>query len=197
VATSSKAQSDFESTFRPFVLKKGMSLAPTNWFQEQERQRVKSTSSSREGCKDAPIEVKDEDEASYAQSSSWSAAMDVSKLGPNGTIRLSFNSYKYMLNCAVDLLKSFLASRPPSLHSSGRLLCARNFKAEPKYCVRSILRQLNEAEVQGDQREVRRLNLLLKNRRKIPAKVLIFTENVRPGYLGTSMSTPRDNTPKS
>ncbi|KIJ44138.1 hypothetical protein M422DRAFT_252636 [Sphaerobolus stellatus SS14] len=47
------------------------------------------------------------------------------------------------------------------------------------------MHQLNEAEVQGDQPGVRRLTALLKNREKLPAKFLIFAENVRPGYLGT------------
>ena len=46
------------------------------------------------------------------------------------------------------------------------------------------MHQLNDAEVQGDQRTTRKLTALLRNRRKLPAKVLLFHENNRPGYIG-------------
>ena len=41
-------QSDFQRTFRPFTLKKGAELAPTNWFREQRRrERLKQRPASR------------------------------------------------------------------------------------------------------------------------------------------------------
>ena len=41
-------QSDFQRTFRPFTLKKGAELAPTNWFREQRRrERQKQRLASR------------------------------------------------------------------------------------------------------------------------------------------------------
>lgn len=45
--------------------------------------------------------------------------------------------------------------------------------------------QLSEAEVIGDTSAVRRLTRLLSSRARIPAKVLIFHEDTRPGYFGT------------
>ena len=44
---------------------------------------------------------------------------------------------------------------------------------------------LSEAEVMGDTSTVRHLSKLLDSRVHIPAKVLIFHEDTRPGYFGT------------
>lgn len=51
--------------------------------------------------------------------------------------------------------------------------------------VRDLLSQLSEAEVAGDISLVRTLLSKLRNRTLLPAKVLIFTEDARPGYFGT------------
>ena len=51
--------------------------------------------------------------------------------------------------------------------------------------VRDIMAQLNEAEVAGDPAHVRQLLIALNDRKLLPAKVLIFTEDARPGYYGT------------
>lgn len=48
-----------------------------------------------------------------------------------------------------------------------------------------ILSELAEAEVAGDISTTRSLLNLLEDRTAIPAKVLIFHEDTRPGYLGT------------
>ena len=45
--------------------------------------------------------------------------------------------------------------------------------------------KFSEAEVVGDTSAVRRLSALLASRRRIPAKVIIFHEDTRPGYFGT------------
>ena len=45
--------------------------------------------------------------------------------------------------------------------------------------------KLTEAEITGDTSAVRRLTRLLASRSEIPAKVLIFHEDTRPGYFGT------------
>lgn len=58
-------------------------------------------------------------------------------------------------------------------------------KSSSKYCVRDVFAQLSEAEVLGDAETVRRLTALLSSRDSIPAKVLIFHEDTRPGYFGT------------
>ena len=83
-----------------------------------------------------------------------------------------------------ELLCSFLDSQPPSLHPRPRRPHRGASQPGPPYRVREIVHRLGEAEVHGDQRTVRRLTALLKDRRKIPAKVFVFTENIRPGYIG-------------
>jgi chromatin assembly factor 1 subunit A len=57
--------------------------------------------------------------------------------------------------------------------------------------VRHIMAQLSEAEVSGDDAAVRRLQALLEDRCTIPACALIFHEDARPGYYGTSTKTSR------
>jgi chromatin assembly factor 1 subunit A len=51
--------------------------------------------------------------------------------------------------------------------------------------VRSIMARLSEAEVSDDTAAVRALLSELHDRARIPAKVLIFHEDERPGYFGT------------
>lgn len=60
-----------------------------------------------------------------------------------------------------------------------------SLKSSSRYCVRDLLSQLSEAEVLGDDATVRRILSLLESREKIPAKVLVFHEDTRPGYFGT------------
>lgn len=47
VAGPSKPQSDFERTFKPFVLQKDKVLAPTNWFRAAHRRRKISSRSDQ------------------------------------------------------------------------------------------------------------------------------------------------------
>lgn len=57
--------------------------------------------------------------------------------------------------------------------------------------------QLNEAEIAGDDVLVRRLLNLLRNRNDIPSKVLVFTEDARPGYFGTWTRNSREVGPRT
>lgn len=84
-------------------------------------------------------------------------------------------------------LSSYFPPDTPSLHPVGRTLSARRqFRKENQHSVQSIVNQSNEAELQGDQNNVRKYLAILKNRKLIPVKVLVFSENTRPGYLGQS-----------
>lgn len=47
------------------------------------------------------------------------------------------------------------------------------------------MHQLTEAEVAGDDVMVRTILVKLRDRKLFPAKVLIFTDDLRPGYFGT------------
>lgn len=52
------------------------------------------------------------------------------------------------------------------------------------------MNELNDAEVLGDSKAVRRITSLLKNRRALPAKLFQFHENARPAYYGMSAHIP-------
>ena len=56
--------------------------------------------------------------------------------------------------------------------------------------------QLSEAEVAGDDTEVRRLLALLRDRRAVPAKAFSFHEDARPGYFGTFTRSSREIGPR-
>jgi len=58
VAQPSSSQSDFEKTFKPFVLKKEANLAPVNWFLEQKGRRKSSLTSM---ASDRDVIVVDDD----------------------------------------------------------------------------------------------------------------------------------------
>ena len=57
--------------------------------------------------------------------------------------------------------------------------------------------QLTEAEVAGDDSEVRRLLAVLRDRTALPAKALIFHEDARPGYFGTFTRNSREVGPRT
>lgn len=63
--------------------------------------------------------------------------------------------------------------------------------------IRGIISQLNEAEISGDDSLVRSLLSQLRNRKVIPAKVLIFAEDSRPGYFGTWTRNSADVGPRT
>ncbi|KAL5533009.1 hypothetical protein ACEPAF_4783 [Sanghuangporus sanghuang] len=69
---------------------------------------------------------------------------------------------------------------PGSYNTNGLL-----YKSSSAHSVRDIFARLSEAEILGDDTAVRSLQTLLASRDKIPAKVLIFHEDYRPGYFGT------------
>ena len=70
-------------------------------------------------------------------------------------------------------------------------------KSYHPHVVRTILNQLNEAEIAGDDQRVRSLLLLLRDRKKVPIKVLIFKEDARPGYFGTWTRNSREVGPRT
>lgn len=62
---------------------------------------------------------------------------------------------------------------------------SRSFKTDNHLAVRTLIAELSEAEISGDISLVRFLLNTLSNRNVLPAKVLIFSEDIRPGYFGT------------
>ena len=65
------------------------------------------------------------------------------------------------------------------------------------YSVKALMAELTEAEVTGDDDKVRALLAVLRDRRAIPAKVLIFEEDARPGYFGTWTRSSRAVGPRA
>ncbi|KAG8721346.1 hypothetical protein FRC08_013891 [Ceratobasidium sp. 394] len=90
------------------------------------------------------------------------------------------------LSSSKDLLREFLESAPAKQRPS----VPRSSRSQQNLEVRAIMNELNDAEVLGDSRTVRRLTALLKNRRALPAKLFHFHENNKPAYYGTWTKTP-------
>lgn len=174
--SSTSSTSDFDRAFRPFVLKKDAELAPINWFQESRRQK-------RE---DADVIVIDDDGEDTRDTVMHDAEADLLELSP----KCSFNSIVFSIsedaNIRLAYCKSLIFSLPLPLDPS-RLLrrpCSQ-FKVYHPDPVRSIIARLSEAELSDDIAVVRELLADLQDRKRLPAKVLIFDEDRRPGYFGT------------
>lgn len=171
IAGPSQVQSEFSKSFKPFVLKKDATLAPINRFLKKGKQRRRHVSSAHANevinidCDDGDEDIIIVD-MQDCQSTKGQADL--------GTMS------------ARDRLDSILATLPPSAEPS-RHLSRRNrqFKTYNPVAVRDIVSQLSEAEIIGDDALVRRLLENLRDRTIVPAKVLIFTEDARPGYFGT------------
>ncbi|KIK06499.1 hypothetical protein K443DRAFT_674158 [Laccaria amethystina LaAM-08-1] len=171
IAGPSQVQSEFSKSFKPFVLKKDATLAPINWFLKDGKQRRRHVSSAHAN-EVITIDCDDGDEeriiVNMQDCQSTKGQTDL------GTMS------------ARDRLDSILVTLPPSAEPS-RHLSRRNrqFKTHNPVAVRDIVSQLSEAEIIGDDALVRSLLEKLRNRTIVPAKVLIFTEDARPGYFGT------------
>lgn len=88
-----------------------------------------------------------------------------------------------MLESFSDYLRRVSSKRrkiPSSYNANGL-----RYKSFSAHCVRDIFARLSEAEILGDDVAVRSLQNFLASRDEIPAKVLIFHEDYRPGYFGT------------
>lgn len=195
-AGPSRIQNDFERTFKPFVLRKGSVLAPQNWFEVSKKRKGKEVANDDES---GPVIIdldhedgKDSDDVVMQdpQDAQQSLA-DVGRMTAQGT--LSYTPHQFASNtCSFELerLRSILASLPPPLDSS-RLPKSRRkgpgsqFKTYNPYSVRELIAKLSEAEVAGDDNEVRILLNQLQDRDLFPAKVFIYHEDARPGYFGT------------
>ncbi|GLB35372.1 putative chromatin assembly factor 1 subunit A [Lyophyllum shimeji] len=169
-AGPSNIQSEFEKSFKPFVLKKDTELAPINWFLDARKKKKRP----------APVKMDDSviiiDDDHGAQDSDVdmdnveSLNVDVAAMNTN------------------DHLRSIISSLPPPADPSRRRSrCAHDplLKTYTVLCVRDLLSKLSEAEVAGDDSVVRALLQTLNDRTLLPAKVFIFAEDARPGYFGT------------
>ncbi|KZT65485.1 hypothetical protein DAEQUDRAFT_525269 [Daedalea quercina L-15889] len=175
-AGPSSARSDFMKAFKPFVIKKDAEVAPANWFDQARKRRCVSKAMT-EGIIVLDDDDDDDDEVPHAGSS---PAVDLGQLNANERLRQILSEPQISLN-------PILRQRQPRSH----------LKSYSPRSVKSIMAQLTEAEVTGDDDKVRALLAMLRDRRAIPVKVLIFTEDARPGYFGTWTRSSREVGPRT
>lgn len=193
------AQSDFQRTFRPFALKKDAELAPVNWFRERrcrERQQRRVVSRT-EG--DIIVIEDDEDESEPDNAEPEDVEMldarDLDSLRPPGTLALT-DSPPLVLTLWTDRMRDILARLSPALNPPRRPRQPTGYKTYNPISVRGLMSQITEAEVAGDDVEVRRLLALLRDHTATSAKFLVFHEDARPGYYGTFTRNSREIGPR-
>ncbi|KAI6127817.1 chromatin assembly factor 1 subunit A-domain-containing protein [Pisolithus croceorrhizus] len=163
-ADPSAIENDFQRTFKSFVLKKDAECAPHNWFLESKRPKP--------GGRGSGITHSD------------AIVVDDTDVTSNTRTHAPFSD-ELIADSEADGLQDILKIlRLRSLVRPVRRGVS-SFKTYNPRTVRDIMIQLNEAEIAGDPSQVRHLLKILSDRRLLPAKVLIFNEDARPGYYGT------------
>ncbi|KAF8136408.1 chromatin assembly factor 1 subunit A-domain-containing protein [Boletus edulis] len=161
------ADSEFQRTFKPFVLKKDAQLAPYNWFLERNRSIKWMTGITHEEA----IVVEDDTAAQGASAPGILSDETMTSTAPSGP--------------PANFQELIGGLRQSSLNCFPRTLKVSSLGTYNPRSVRDTISQLNDAEIAGDPTQVRHLLSILRDRRVFPAKVLIFREDSRPGYYGT------------
>ncbi|EKM55675.1 uncharacterized protein PHACADRAFT_209196 [Phanerochaete carnosa HHB-10118-sp] len=191
----SKVISEFEKAFKPFLLKKDATLAPINWFAEVQAGKTFKGKEKESGviiidddedereCKAEKPRAQEDEDVQMVDASEWEGRyQDLGQKTAEERLRDSLRSLHPHL-------------RPPALPYPPRR--HPTLKSYHPYVVRTIMQNLTEAEVTGeDDAAVRKPLALLRDRAKIPAKVLIFHEDSRPGYFGTWTRNSREVGPR-
>ncbi|KAF7338435.1 hypothetical protein MVEN_02069300 [Mycena venus] len=161
--TSSSSVSQFQKTFRPFVVKKDTTLAPVNWFTYHKTKPPPLTY-------DGDVIIVDEDDGPK----------------PNPHMDVAEMSAKERLQSTLRNLPAPLGRRTRIVRGSPRKASGTlQLKTSSNVSVRDMIARLNEAEVTGDDNVVRSILTQLADRDVVPAKVFIFADDARPGYFGT------------
>ncbi|KAJ8699806.1 hypothetical protein PTI98_002891 [Pleurotus ostreatus] len=162
-------QTDFERTFKPFVVKKDATMARINWFRRKNGKQRKPPPTP------GVIVLSDDEDISTPFLAVAELPMDVDEPIPH----LASMTTQARLDNVIQTLTSSTSSLPlrrrPSLQ----------YKTFHPLTVRDVMHQLTEAEVAGDDVMVRSILAKLRDRKLFPAKVFIFTDDLRPGYFGT------------
>ncbi|KAG6335146.1 hypothetical protein ID866_3930 [Astraeus odoratus] len=163
-AGPSSTENDFQRTFKPYVVKKDAELAPQNWFMETSK-KVKRLES---GATHDDAIIVDYEFDSGTESQEGLPLRD----------GLDAASAPAELQDILPLLVQRSLTYPKKRKVT-------SFKTYNARTIRDIMAQLNDAEIAGDPSQVRHLLSILSDRKLLPAKVLIFNEDARPGYYGT------------
>ncbi|TFK42940.1 hypothetical protein BDQ12DRAFT_677051 [Crucibulum laeve] len=176
-AGPSKVQSDFQKSFKPFVLKKDTTLAPINWFLDPKKRGSKVQHGDV-----ITIDI-DDDEKDGEDVRMSEIQEDLNRM-----------SVQDRLN---SILRTLPSSADPSKLQHNLHTKILRMKTYHPVSVRDVINQLSEAEIAGDDAIVRSLLLQLRDRTLFPAKVFIFTGDARPGYYGTWTRNSRIIGPRS
>ncbi|KAH7107447.1 chromatin assembly factor 1 subunit A-domain-containing protein [Auriculariales sp. MPI-PUGE-AT-0066] len=149
--------SDFAATFHPFMVRKGVLLAPVNRFATP----------------------------AYMQATNRHAPAETNKDGV-AVIDLCSDDDNTPRTPAQDVLKTFVASVPAQFRfPKYAMRGSRGHKINFGRSIRETIDKLNDAEVEDDENAIKRLLKDLDDRRRYPVKLLEYREDVRPPYWGT------------
>ncbi|KAI0340582.1 hypothetical protein BDW22DRAFT_1359974 [Trametopsis cervina] len=175
---------EFERTFRPFTLKKDAELAPHNWFSEVKSGKGKGISTEVIVIEDDHVSSlkREEEDVVMQDTSAASEDPDRGQMTAEDRLRESFSSLH-------PSLRPPLLPLPPRRHP--------RLRTYHSHTVRAMMQDLTEAELTGDVPAVRSILSRLRNRSLLPAKVLIFHEDARPGYFGTWTRSSKEVGPRT
>ncbi|KAG1891349.1 hypothetical protein F4604DRAFT_409243 [Suillus subluteus] len=180
VCGASNSESDFQKTFKPFVLKKDAEMAPANWFLKPSKLTWKKQTS---GFSPADAIVVDDTQTSGTND------IDVFVHRTPAFNHTEANAQE-RLQDVIRSLRPLRLTKPCDRSKS-------SFKSFSACNAKDIYSQLNDAEIAGDTSQVRYLSDILWDRKMLPAKVLIFHEDARPGYYGSWTKNSRIVGPRS
>ncbi|KAJ7046609.1 chromatin assembly factor 1 subunit A-domain-containing protein [Mycena alexandri] len=157
---SASSVSEFDKTFKPFVVKKDTTVAPINWFNTSQ-----NTNRPPPLTYDGDIIIVDDADDV--------APVDVSRMNAKDRLSSTLQGLPFGRGTRTKLV--------PRARNSA----SAGLKTRSSVSVRDMIAQLNEAEVSGDVNFVRSMLTQLSDRDIVPAKVFIFADDARPGYFGT------------
>lgn len=96
VAGPSKLQTDFERTFKPFVLGKDKVLAPTNWFLAAKRRKTSSNSNRTE-----VIVIDSDDKVEDVKMQDVPSSEELNNMSPQGMFYRFYLAKFFMLDLQI------------------------------------------------------------------------------------------------
>ncbi|KAF9476322.1 hypothetical protein BDN70DRAFT_882568 [Pholiota conissans] len=171
VAGPSRIQSDFEKTFKPFVLQKDKTLAPLNWFQADKKRKRR-----------AALQTPNKKEIIVIDSEEDFSDIEMLELQPTEAQLSSMSPQARLKDILSSMPPSTSLSRPRTVQQRKG---ERGYKTYHPVSVRDLMTQLSEAEISGNDDLVRILIAKLSDRELLPAKAFCFDTDARPGYFGT------------